>query len=372
MNRPYQNRNQGETSAMNEIGVSKEPGAAPSERIFTLDALRGFALVGIALINVPTLVGIAVTGGSTASDLVSGFESYFVQGRFYPIFAFLFGVGFFVFMRNAERRGHRPRVLFARRLGVLLLFGVAHQFPQPGEALLPYAIFGFLLLPLYKVRSSVLLALSVPFLALGLGLTAELSIPGLFMLGTVCGRAGVFERPEERLKGLRLAALTFLVLSAAGLAFQWYVTEQAMQGNLVVPDTLIAVYDAPGLPMAGLYLVLLTLLLQRGSVRRFFRPLAAYGRMALTNYIGATLLLLGGAYVLGLMGVEVRTPARGLLLCLALYAVQIPLSVWWLSRFRMGPLEWVWRTLTYGRVTPLAKTRRGAESAKRAAGSPTL
>lgn len=332
--------------------VKKEAGDATDERIFTLDALRGFALVGIALINVRSLIGAGVPTNSAADNFVATFDMFFVQGRFYPIFAFLFGVGFFIFMRNAERRGDGPRVLFARRLGALLIFGVAHQFLQPGEALLPYAVFGFLLLPLYRVRSSLLLVLSAPFLALGLWLTPELSIPGLFMIGTVCGRVGIFEHPDEHRRGLRIAGLVFLAASIAGLGFQWYVIQQAMQGILVVADTLSAMY-APGLVMAGLYVVILTLLLQRRSVRKLFRPLAAYGRMALTNYVGATLFFLGGAYAFGSMGVGDPTQVHAVLLCLALYALQIPLSVWWLSRFRMGPLEWVWRTLTYGKAPAL-------------------
>ena len=326
--------------------MERGAGVTPPERIFTLDALRGFALIGIALINVQSLTDMVGYPHTMANDMVANFEMFFVQGRFYPIFAFLFGVGFFIFMRNAERRGDRPRVLFARRLGVLFLFGVAHEFLQPGEALLPYAIFGFLLLPLYKVRSFVLLALSVPFLALGVGLNDYFSIPGLFMVGTVCGRASIFEHPYDHLKGLRIATLVFLILSVAGLAFQWYVGQY-----MVGPSGIYA----PGLAMAGLYVVVLTLLLQRSSVRSLFRPLAAYGRMALTNYIGATLFILGAAYVLGFIGVNEWDPARGLLLCLVLYTVQIPLSVWWLSRYRMGPLEWVWRALTYGKMPPLIK-----------------
>lgn len=325
-------------------------------RVFALDALRGFALVGIALVNVQGLIGVGVPADSAADRLVENLEAFFVQGRFYPIFAFLFGVGFFIFMRNAERKGYRPRVLFARRLGALLLLGVAHQFLQPGEALLPYAVFGFLLLPLHKRRASVLLALSAPFLALGLWLTPELGIPGLFMVGAACGRAGVFERPDEHLRGLRLAALAFLFLSIAGLAFQWYVYRQAARGPSAAADTLLAVY-APGLAMAGLYVVALTLLLRRGSFRSLSRPLAAYGRMALTNYVGATLFFLAAAHALRWLGFGAPTQAHGVLLCLALYASQVPLSVWWLSRYRMGPLEWAWRAATYGEAPPFVKTR---------------
>lgn len=347
---------------MNGTDVAQAPddaqGDAPVERIFTLDALRGFALVGIALVNVRGLIGAEGVTETAADGLIGNFETFFVLGRFYPIFAFLFGLGFFVFMRNAERRGYRPRVLFARRLGVLLLLGVAHTFLQPGEALLPYAVFGFLLLPLYKVRSSFLLALSVPPLVLGVWLSSELCIPGLFVIGAVCGRAGVLERPDEHRRGLRIAALAFLALSVAGLAFQWY----AQQGYLVVANVLSAVYG-PGLPMAGLYVVVLTLLLRRRSVRDLFRPLGAYGRMALTNYVGATLFFVVGAYALRSVGVGTPTQVHGLLLCLALYAFQIPLSVWWLSRFRMGPLEWVWRALTYGEVPPLRNDAPGTAGA---------
>lgn len=331
-------------------------GDASPERMVELDVLRGFALVGIALVNVNSLAGTAPTEGSTVSALIADFETYFVQGRFHPIFAFLFGVGFLVFVRNAERRGERPRPLFARRLAVLLPLGVAHQFLQPGEALLPYATFGFLLLPLYRVRSPILVALAVPFLGLGLFLSPELHIPGLFMLGTVCGRAGVFERPGEHATGLRRAALACLALSLAGLAFQWYVRREAERGHLVVPDTLLAM-SVPGMPMAGLYVATLTLLLRHDAVLTLLRPLAAYGRTALTNYLAASLLLLGGAHLLrSLRGDDALLRVDGLLLCLALYAIQIPLSTWWLSRHRMGPLEWAWRTLTYGKAMPMRRT----------------
>ena len=336
----------------------KETDDASRERIFTLDVLRGFALVGIALVNVRGLIGAVGATDSALDRYIGNFETFFVAGRFYPIFAFLFGVGFFVFMRNAERRGDKLRLLFARRLGVLFLLGVAHQFLQPGEALLPYAIFGFLLLPLYRVRSSILLIISVPFVVLGLWLTPELGIPGLFLLGTVCGRWGVFEHPDEHLRGLRISGLVFLAASVAGLSFQWYVLRQAMRGNLVVADTLAAMY-APGLPMAGLYIVVLTLALRKTSVRNLFRPLAAYGKTALTNYIGATLFFLAGAYVLRSVGVGTPTQVHGLLMCLALYAFQIPSSVLWLSRYRLGPLEWAWRALTYGEIPPLRKDAPG-------------
>jgi uncharacterized protein len=92
-----------------------------------------------------------------------------------------------------------------------------------------------------------------------------------------------------------------------------------------------------------------TLLFQRPAWARLLSPLAAAGRMALTNYllqsIVCTTLFYG--YGGGLFG---RVGATGgLLIAIALYVLQIPFSVWWLRRFPYGPMEWLWRTLTYGR-----------------------
>ena len=99
----------------------------------------------------------------------------------------------------------------------------------------------------------------------------------------------------------------------------------------------------------------IALLWQRAGWQRVLRPLAAMGRMALTNYllqsVIATLLFYG--YGLGLA--RRVSPSLALLIVLAILAGQLLVSGWWLRRNRFGPAEWLWRTLTYGVRQPLRR-----------------
>ncbi len=103
------------------------------------------------------------------------------------------------------------------------------------------------------------------------------------------------------------------------------------------------------LGLSFFYAGALILLAQRHAWKSRLAPLAAVGRMALSNYLLQSLVCttLFYSYGFGLFG-KVR-PAAGLALSVAIYSVQLPLSQWWLRHFRFGPLEWVWRSLTYGK-----------------------
>ena len=82
-------------------------------------------------------------------------------------------------------------------------------------------------------------------------------------------------------------------------------------------------------------------------------PLKYYGRMALTNYIGQTAMILIAGSVFNF--VENLTYMQTLYVCIAIYTIQIVFSVIWMKIFKMGPLEWIWRVITYWTVTPLKK-----------------
>ena len=103
------------------------------------------------------------------------------------------------------------------------------------------------------------------------------------------------------------------------------------------------------------YVATVTLLLRRPFWKRWLSPFATVGRMALTNYLTQTVVCLFVFYGFGLGLVGRTGPALGLLIALLLYATQIAWSRFWLSHFRMGPMEWVWRSATYGRPQPLVK-----------------
>ena len=113
-----------------------------NKRIDTLDYLRGFALLGIILVNIPSLMWIEPP--KLANDIAySRFLTLFVEGKFFIIFSFLFGIGFYLFISRAQARGEKAYALFSRRLLILLFMGLVHFYFQPGEALTVYSMHVF-------------------------------------------------------------------------------------------------------------------------------------------------------------------------------------------------------------------------------------
>ena len=96
------------------------------------------------------------------------------------------------------------------------------------------------------------------------------------------------------------------------------------------------------------YMGAIILLAQRPAWRAAMSPLASVGRMPLTNYLMQSVIASTLFYGYG-FGLYYRIgPAVGVLIALAIFAVQVAYSAWWMARFRFGPMEWLWRTLTYG------------------------
>lgn len=179
---------------------------------------------------------------------------------------------------------------------------------------------------------------------------------GMFLLGLWAGRRGIFQNVEGHLAFVRRVTWWGLFLSIAGGALgaigRWQA--HSMSASLTwfglaafVGDTIRT--PAMAFAMAGGAL----LLLRREAWRRRLQPLAAVGRMSLSNYLlqSAVCSWVFYGYGLGLYG-QVG-PAVGLALAVAIFAVQVPLSVAWLRFFRFGPVEWLWRTLTYGTPPPM-------------------
>ncbi|WP_329100925.1 DUF418 domain-containing protein [Micromonospora sp. NBC_01699] len=320
------------------------PGSPP--RIAALDALRGFALAGILLVNIPWgIVTIRMPSGPSSGGRYFAVEvlEYTVQGRFFPIFSFLFGVGFALFLDTAAARSRRPRLVLLRRLAVLGVLGIAHQQLHGGEALLPYAIFGVLVLlpaswlPRWIIAPMAGVAL-VAGILLGGGL---LLIPGLFLLGMTAVRYGIVETlPRRR---TQTAVLFCLSAAAAISATAW------QAATYTTPNGEIAAAIA-GLLGATAYGTGLLLLLGTRVGTVVERVLAPLGRMALTNYVGATLIAAAAGPLLGLY--QSAHYGRMLLLAAAILASQALFSRYWLARHRYGPLEWIWRCLTWWARTP--------------------
>lgn len=312
-------------------------------RIVALDVLRGFALCGILLVNIEPVTHFGYEVGTTPPTLSdpSGWLQLFVAQRFFPIFSLLFGVGFSLFLVSAARRAARPRVLLLRRLLVLLPLGLAHQLLHPGEALTFYAIFGLLVLlpsswlPRWAVAAGAagLLGLALTYASGGIAL-----IPGLFLLGSALTRYGVVARVGESTWVPVLLCAGFVAASVPAVGWQLH----DVPGSGFTRSSAVA-----GLLVAGAYVTgIITLMRTRvaGLLESTFAPL---GRMALTNYVTATVYMVLAGHLLDLPAS--RSWVTVFAVCVVILLVQWAMSTLWLRRYRQGPLEWAWRCLTWWR-----------------------
>lgn len=134
------------------------PTITQKERIISLDIIRGFALFGILFINVGAFItmheGVQIPDYYGLNEIISKLIEIFVEKKFFSIFSFLFGAGFYIFASRAESRGDKPRWRFIRRLLALLLIGIIHFIFFWGSILYAYAFIGFFLIPFYRAKVS--------------------------------------------------------------------------------------------------------------------------------------------------------------------------------------------------------------------------
>lgn len=387
------------------------------ERIVTIDIIRGFALLGIFLVNMPSFHSPVFmetfpdyTGVDFGLDLLF---QMFVQTKFYTMFSFLFGLGFYIFMSRAEQKELRINILFTRRLFVLLLFGVLHLiFLWFGDILHTYALTGFLLLLFYKRKPKTLLIwafslivvfhalISVQFLIpaaemeaiyteldkeegekleeyvkmyehapygewvsyrlqtemgrLLSGLPfAMFTVLAMFLFGLYAGKIGFFSDVTKHLIKIKKIWWISLLVSIPLVSLLALYKVDVINVGVYQQNAIALFTSLSGFSLCFFYISSLTLLLRREFWQKLLRPLGFTGQMALTNYLLQTILSVG--IFLGLNYYGKVSLAGGTLICLAIYAGQTLLSYFWLKKYRFGPFEWLWRTLTYGYVQPMKK-----------------
>lgn len=373
-----------------------------AERIHILDILRGFAVFGILAVNIGGFATPVFFPGYVPpeltwyDELAEWLMFFFAEGKFYTIFSFLFGLGFSVQMARAEAKGRDVRSFYPRRLWVLFAFGILHAaIFWIGDILRLYALLGFALLAFRKRSNKTLLIWSGVFLAIGFFLLVLIGgqhggmdeIPGmdvvamarqvyhgdsllsviifqffnsfisfmviafsqggtvmaLFLFGLLAGRMKLFEQlNEHRTLFVKIIPWGLLI----GLVFNLFFvsTTHPRLGSLGF------IIGAPAL--AAVYVSGLSLYSLKESGAKLLAPISKVGRMALTNYVMQSVVcsLLFSGYGFGLYE---KVGAAGLWgITFAIYLCQIPLSGWWLSRFQFGPLEWLWRSLTYKERQP--------------------
>jgi uncharacterized protein len=400
---------------------------ASGDRIADLDVLRGFALFGVFLANI---VGIVVWGYVTTEAqleassirsldrLVHLAVRIFVDDKANTLFAFLFGLGFYVQMTRLGERGMHFSGLYARRLLILLVIGFLHiTFIWFWDILHLYAILGFGLLLVRKASDRMILFWGIilaVFGRLGFSMIAELSglydnaaydvlaseaavlerqalsaagdyrtlirnfwhvnwidyfrgpVIGLafytfgrFLIGMWVGRKQWLHRADDFLPGFRNVLLIALPLGLGLELLNQFGDDLGLLGDNLASDFFGEFLHMVATPLiAAGYVSGLVLALRTFWGARFFGVLAPVGRMALTNYvmqsfiIGFTLFGIGPG--LDLMSQATATSAMAI--AITGFAFQIVFSHFWLKAFTFGPLEWVWRALTYGNLPPMRRT----------------
>lgn len=396
---------------------------ARGERLLVLDVLRGFAITGILWVNVPLMfapVYAAVLGAGpqgTADAWARLLVEVLAEGKFFTLFSLLFGIGAAIQIRRAEARGTAFAPFVARRMTVLVGFGVAHvALLWWGDILIYYGVLGLFLLPLQRASPGRILrwaalALAVPIVLSGAfaaltGLAsgqAEAQLEGariqavrqarageataleayrsddvaamarqrfsdwtyatmgvtgngmlgvvlaMFLLGLAAGKARILDDLDGNAALLRTVRASGWALGAAGMAL-WLGLEPPGAGADPWRGWLSTVGFVLGAPALSLgYAATLALALRTERAHSVLSPLAAVGRIALSNYLFQSLVVTTLAYGYGTGWYGEVGPAAALAVTAAVLTVQIPLSVLWTRRFRYGPAEWLWRTLSYGR-----------------------
>ncbi len=394
-------------------------------RILSLDVLRGFAVLGILVMNIQSfsMIGVAYINPTAYGDLTGA--NYVVwllchvlaDMKFLSIFSMLFGAGIVLMTSRREAATGRSAGVHYRRMGWLLVIGAMHAYLLwYGDVLFSYAMCGFLVF-LFRRRKPVtliILGLAVVGVATCISLLFHFSLPqwpdeaivelqtvwqpteetvakevatyrggwlgqfrdrapnalffetffflmltlwragGLMLVGMGLFKLGFFSAAQS----VRAYMTTVVVGFIGGLALILY----GVQRNTTLEWAFERVFFLGAqfnywgslffcLAWAALIMLIVKLDLLSGVTRR----LATVGQMALTNYITQTLICTTIFYGhgLGLYGKVERL--WQLAIVVAVWILQLIWSPLWLRRYRFGPMEWLWRSLTYWKRQPMVR-----------------
>jgi uncharacterized protein len=378
----------------------------PASRLDVIDALRGFAIVSIMLLHniehfdfyfSPT----GLPAWLQALDKVIWDCMFFLfGGKSYAIFALLFGMTFFIQHNNRELKGDDFRPRFAWRLVLLLGFGMVNSMFYHGDILSIYAVLGFALIPVARLRSGAVLLIAIilllqpyawleviqalpnpnekladpaswayfgranEYFAHGSAFQVWLGnlsngkigavrwswengrifqIPALFMLGMLAGRKGMFQLSDENKlrwgRVLMIAVLAFIPLYLLKTYPESWNVGEAVRRPLLVIITSWSNVAFMTVLVSGF-----ALLFYSWRWLAVFSPL---GRMSLTSYVVQSIIGTTIYYGFGLGLYKYTGASYALLIGIVLALLQRQFSVWWLSRHKQGPLETLWHRATW-------------------------
>ena len=372
------------------------------ERMDVVDALRGFALMGLFLIHAIEFFELywLNTVPSPIHDWVFGLFA----GKAFALFALCFGLSFHIIMDRAATRGVDFTKRFAWRLTILFALGYLHGLIYRGDILTILAPLGLLLLIFNRIRSNrallgiaafcflqpqmILLTIAAIqgapwanqppaywsdptiqvfangsfFDVLAVNLVdgnaqkvgfywatgRVIQIIGLFLVGLVLGRIGFFRDLGRFVTQRRIALVVFAVLAVGMNQIQPMLTEMLPDANGPMAQAWFGMGWSNIVDICFMAVqVIIFIELWRGLGEKVLGTLAPAGRMTLTLYIGQSLVFVPLYYGFGFGLWDDLTQAQALILGIVTFALQLIGARQWFVHFRYGPLEWLWRALTY-------------------------
>lgn len=371
-----------------------------SKRIEAVDALRGFALLGVLFANIP--FGGDPPVESSYDDTIHFLYNFLISKKFITIFSMLFGFGFFIQFSRAKEKVTNFKSYFLIRMGLLFLIGCIHSFVLwNGDILMSYAFGGAFLLLLrnWSVKNLVILAVLFNVLLTGatfigntalgwavydydfaiitdLGMTNSyleyarinwITSPwvnflndmpltlfftfGNMLIGMILGKIQFFSRENgpKKLKQWFVALGIILGIPAS------YYFHLVMTGNLELDIPQLWVPFAILIGMLFQSLMYITLFVELYRTPFFMKALSGFkyvGKTALTNYLGQTVFYLIAIYhctnLFQLYG-KLSEPETYLLASL-FFILQAMTSYYWLKKWKQGPVEYVWKKMSYSNL----------------------
>jgi uncharacterized protein len=395
------------------------------ERIESLDVLRGFAILGILLMNIQSfsMIGAAYFNPTAYGDLTGVNRLVWILShlladtKFISIFSMLFGAGIVLFASRLEGRGISPGQMHYRRVFWLLLIGLVHGFLLwPGDILTVYSIVGMIVYLFWRrsprallITGSIVTAIVFPLYMManfGLQFAPPEALEGFRafwspgaeeVAAEVAGYGGSWVqqmtfRSREMISMLTTTFFFFMLWRTGGMMligmalYKWGVLSAERSRRFYV--WMMTIGFVAGFPLVGLgivrrfadgwslpysffngslynyagsafialgYIAVIMLIVRTGAFELARRRLAAAGRMAFSNYLLQTIICttIFFGHGLGLFG---SVPRWGqLLVVLGVWIFELWFSTFWLERFRFGPAEWLWRSLTYMKAQPMRR-----------------
>ena len=344
---------------------------------------------------------------------------FLVEGKFYSLFSLLFGIGFALQLKRSGEHGTRFGARFARRIGVLFLIGLLHALLfYVGDILTVYAITGIFLLLFRNASNKMILRWALLFMLLPIIQYLFFWIPALLdpaapapapdpnaprffdQLIVQYQTDGLLENIRTNIGGLlfgrwpdliftgrlfRIMAMFLLGYYAArkmlfadltthkpllkkimtwgaiigfpcNLVLAFMMENQAYE-SLALSGIILPIVYGAGVPALALFYAAAVALIYEKNKDTLLRIFAPVGQMALTNYLLQSIIasFIFKGFGLGYFGK--MPPLYLMAIAIIIFVFQLLMSHWWLKRFRFGPMEWLWRSATYGKWQQFAREK---------------